>query len=48
MPSLSGTRLLIRARKIRVFGDLDLRSDGDWEKLKGSVRAIAKQVLSAQ
>jgi hypothetical protein len=40
--------LLIRARKIRVFGGLDLRSDGDWEKLKGSVRAIAKQVLSAQ
>lgn len=40
--------LLIRARKIRVFGGLDLKSDGDWEKLKGSVRAMAKQVLSVQ
>ena len=38
--------LLIRARKIRVFGGLDLKSNGDWEKLKGSVRAMAKQVLS--
>jgi AcrR family transcriptional regulator len=40
--------LLIRARKIRVFGGLDLKSDGDWEKLKGSVRAMAKQVLGGQ
>lgn len=40
--------LLIRARKIRVFGGLDLRSDGDWKKLKGSVRAMAKQVLGEQ
>jgi len=40
--------LLIRARKIRVFGGVDLKSDGDWENLKGSVRAMAKQVLSVQ
>jgi AcrR family transcriptional regulator len=40
--------LLIRARKIRMFGGLDLKSDGDWEKLKGSVRTMAKQVLSVQ
>jgi AcrR family transcriptional regulator len=39
--------LVIRARKIRLFGGLDLRSDGDWEKLKASVRTMAKQVLSA-
>jgi AcrR family transcriptional regulator len=38
--------LLIRARKIRVFGGLDLKSNDDWEKLKRSVRAMAKQVLS--
>lgn len=37
--------LLIRARKIRVFGGLDLGSDGDWGKLKNSVRAVAKRVL---
>jgi hypothetical protein len=37
--------LLVRARKIRVFGGLDLKSDADWEKLKGSVRAMAKQVV---
>ena len=37
--------LLIRARKIRVFGGLDLKSDGDWEKLKGSVRAMATELL---
>jgi AcrR family transcriptional regulator len=40
--------LLIRARKIRVFGGLDLNSDDDWEKLKDSVRAMAKRVLSVQ
>jgi hypothetical protein len=40
--------LLIRAREIRVFGGLDLRQDGDWEKLKGSVRAMAKLVLRVQ
>jgi AcrR family transcriptional regulator len=39
--------LLIRARRIRLFGGLDLKGDVDWEKLKGSVRAMAKQVLSA-
>ena len=40
--------LLIRARRIRVFGGLDLKSDGDWGKLKGSVRTMAKQVLGEQ
>jgi AcrR family transcriptional regulator len=40
--------LLIRSRKIRVFGGLDLRSDDDWEKLKGSVRAMAKPMLGVQ
>jgi AcrR family transcriptional regulator len=40
--------LLIRARRIRVFGGLDLESDADWGKLKGSVRAMARQVLGAR
>lgn len=37
--------LLIRARKIRVFGGLDVKSDSDWEKLKGSIRAMATELL---
>jgi AcrR family transcriptional regulator len=40
--------LLVRARKIRVFGGLDLRSDGDWQKLKDSIRAMTKHVLGAR
>jgi AcrR family transcriptional regulator len=40
--------LLIRARKIRAFGGLDLRSDSDWEQLKSSVRAMAKPMMGVQ
>ena len=33
--------LLVRSRKIRVFGGLDLRSDAGWAALKQSVHALA-------
>lgn len=33
--------LLVRSRKIRVFGGLDLRSDAGWAALKHSVHALA-------
>lgn len=33
--------LLVRARHIRLFGGLDLRSDASWDQLKRSVRELA-------
>ena len=38
--------LLVRSRKIRVFGGLDLGSDADWVMLKASVRAMAQTVFA--
>jgi AcrR family transcriptional regulator len=38
--------LLLRSRKIRVFGGLDLRSDADWEGLKQSIRELADELLA--
>ncbi len=38
--------LLVRARTIRIFGGLDLRSDEAWALLKASVRAMASQWLA--
>lgn len=40
--------LLVRSRKIRVFGGLDLRSDAAWATLKGSVRALARTLFPAE
>ncbi len=40
--------LLVRARTIRVFGGLDLRSDADWSMLKASLRAMAQQIFVAK
>lgn len=39
--------LLVRARKIRVFGGIDLQTDEGWSVLKASVRGAA-QVLFAE
>ena len=56
-PALRGTTLLlvagvqyllIRSRKIRLFGGLDIRSDGDWTLLKASVRQLALDLLSEE
>jgi len=56
-PALRGTTLLlvagvqyllIRSRTIRLFGGLDIRSDGDWTLLKASVRQLALDLLGDQ
>jgi len=39
--------LLVRARKIRIFGGIDLRSDEGWDALKAAVAAMAQQLLGA-
>lgn len=38
--------LLVRSRKIRVFGGVDLRSDAGWAALKASVHALARSLLA--
>ena len=38
--------LLVRARKIRVFGGLDLNSDAGWDALKASLRQSARSLLA--
>ncbi len=40
--------LLVRARKIRIFGGLDLRSDAGWDALKAAVAGMAQQQLGTQ
>lgn len=40
--------LLVRSRKIRVFGGVDIRSDGGWHELKAAVRAMAQRLLRPQ
>jgi AcrR family transcriptional regulator len=37
--------LLVRSRKIRIFGGLDLRSDAGWDALKAAVAGMAQQLL---
>ncbi len=37
--------LLVRARRIRIFGAIDLRSDEGWAMLKASVRATALRMF---
>jgi AcrR family transcriptional regulator len=39
--------LLVRSRKIRVFGGIDLHSDEGWATLKAAVAAMARQLLGA-
>ena len=38
--------LLLRSRKIRVFGGVNLQSDAGWDTLKASVRALAEKMLA--
>jgi AcrR family transcriptional regulator len=38
--------LLVRSRKIRIFGGVDLRSDEGWDELKGAVRSMALRVFT--
>jgi AcrR family transcriptional regulator len=37
--------LVLRGRRIRVFGGLDLHQDADWAALKQSIATLARQVL---
>ena len=38
--------LLLRSRKIRVFGGIELREDSGWAALKASIRSTAATVLA--
>lgn len=38
--------LLLRSRKIRIFGGINVKSDEGWAELKASVRALARQMLA--
>jgi AcrR family transcriptional regulator len=38
--------LLVRARRIRIFGGIDITSDAGWAQLKSSMRASAMQLLA--
>jgi AcrR family transcriptional regulator len=40
--------LLVRSRKIRIFGGIDLRSDEGWAALKAAVAGMAAQLLGAR
>jgi AcrR family transcriptional regulator len=40
--------LLVRARTIRIFGGIDLRSDAGWQALKASLRALGAQMLAQE
>ena len=45
---ISGVQyLLVRSRKVRVFGGLNIQSDGGWAELKAAVRAMALKMLSS-
>jgi len=39
--------LLLRSRRIRIFGGVDLQSDAGWVQLKASIRALAAQLFAA-
>ena len=38
--------LLVRARTVRVFGGIDLRSDAGWAALKASLNAASRPLLA--
>lgn len=43
---ISGVQyLLVRSRKVRVFGGLNIQSDAGWAELKAAVRAMALRML---
>ena len=37
--------LLVRSRKIRIFGGVDLTNDAGWDELKASIRLTALEVI---
>jgi AcrR family transcriptional regulator len=38
--------LLVRSRKIRIFGGVDLQSDAGWDTLKASLRSMAQRLFA--
>ena len=40
--------LLVRSRKIRVFGGIELKSDAGWDELKASIRHAALAVMRSK
>ena len=43
---ISGVQyLLVRSRKIRVFGAIDITSDAGWAELKAAIRAVATAMI---
>ena len=40
--------LLVRSRKIRIFGGLELTSDAGWDELKASIRRTALAVMRSE
>jgi hypothetical protein len=36
---------MLRARRLRVFGGLDLQSDAAWDEIKQALRALAGQIM---
>jgi AcrR family transcriptional regulator len=46
---ISGVQyLLVRGRKIRVFGGIDIQSDAGWAELKAAVRKMALRMFDAE
>jgi AcrR family transcriptional regulator len=40
--------LLLRSRRIRIFGGVDVQSNAGWLELKGALHALAAQIVPAQ
>ena len=40
--------LLVRSRKIRIFGDVDLRTDAAWDEFKNAIRELARSLLGTR
>jgi hypothetical protein len=38
--------LLLRSRRIRIFGGVDLHSDAGWARLKQSIRLLAQDAFA--
>lgn len=40
--------LLVRARKVRVFAGIDVRTDAGWDELKAGIRTLAERLFPAR
>jgi AcrR family transcriptional regulator len=39
--------LALRARRVRIFGGIDIQADAGWDELKAAIRALAERVIPA-